>query len=153
MKYVLDTNLYVRAFRSEAGAEELKVFYTRFAPVTYLSSVVVHELLVGANTPARARAIRENVVAPLRRTRRIITPSHAAWESSGEAIARMVRKRKRDLRTVPKSLIHDYLLAASCREVGATLVTENVADFEEIQQYVKVEYRAPWPSWHRFNST
>jgi predicted nucleic acid-binding protein len=146
MKYVLDTNLYVRAFRSEAGAQELQAFYTTFAPVTYLSSVVVHELLVGANTPGKARDIRANVVAPLQRTRRIITPSHSAWEASGEAIARMVRKTKRDVRTVPKSLIHDYLLAASCREAGATLVTENMGDFAEIREYVKVEYRAPWPN-------
>jgi predicted nucleic acid-binding protein len=146
MKYVLDTNLYVRAFRSEAGAEDLQAFYSAYAPVTYLSSIVVHELLVGANTPAKVRSIRENVVAPLARTRRIVTPSHKAWDTSGEAIARMVRKTKRDLRSVPKSLIHDYLLAASCREVGATLITENVADFTEIRQYVKVEFRAPWPS-------
>ena len=146
MKYALDTNLYVRAFRSESAAEELRTFYIAFAPVTYLSSVVVHELLVGANTPAKARAIRENVVAPLRRTRRIFTPSHSAWETAGDGIARMVRKTKRDLRTIPKSLIHDYLLAASCREMGATLVTENVADFAEIRQYIRMEYRAPWPS-------
>ena len=146
MKYVLDTNLYVRAFRSDAGAQELTAFYTAFAPVTYLSSVVVHELLVGANTPAKARHIRDHVVGPLQRTRRIITPSHSAWEASGEAIARMVRRTKRELRTLPKSLIHDYLLAASCREVGATLVTENVADFAEIGQFLKVEFQAPWPS-------
>ena len=146
MKYVLDTNLYVRAFRSEAAADELKSFYVAFAPVTYLSSVVVHELLVGANTSAKVRAVREKIAAPLRRTRRIITPSHAAWDMAGEGIARMVRKTKRDLRTVPKSLIDDYLLAALCREVGATLVTENVADFAEIREHIRVEYQAPWPN-------
>jgi predicted nucleic acid-binding protein len=146
MKYVLDTNLYIRAFRNVAGAEELKAFYNAFAPVTYLSSVVVHELLVGANTPAKASEIRKNIVGPLERTRRVIAPSHAAWEASADAIARMARKTKRDLRTLPKSLIRDYLLAASCREAGVTLVTENAADFAEIRQYVAVDYQAPWPS-------
>jgi len=146
MKYILDTNLYIRAFRNVAGAEELKAFYSAFAPVTYLSSVVVHELLVGANTPAKASEIRKNIVGPLKRTRRVITPSHAAWETSADAIARMARKTKRDLRTLPKSLILDYLLAASCREAGVTLVTENAADFAEIRQYVSVDYQAPWPS-------
>ena len=146
MKYVLDTNLYIRAFRNVAGAEQLKAFYNAFAPVTYLSSVVVHELLVGANTPAKGNEIRKNVVGPLDRTRRVITPSQAAWATSAEAIARMARKTKRDLRTLPKSLIHDYLLAASCREAGATLVTENAADFAEIRQYVLVDYQTPWPT-------
>jgi predicted nucleic acid-binding protein len=146
MKYVLDTNLYIRAFRNVAGAEELKAFYHAFAPVTYLSSVVVHELLVGANTPAKGNEIRKSIVGPLERTRRVITPSHAAWATSAEAIARMARKTKRDLRTLPKSLIHDYLLAASCREAGATLVTENSADFAEIRHYVLVDYQVPWPT-------
>jgi len=146
MKYVLDANLYIRAFRSEADARELEAFYAAFIPVTYLSSIVVHELLVGATTPAKVRDIRDNIVRPLQRTRRLITPSHAAWDMSGEAIARMVRSTHRELRTLPKSLIHDYLLAASCREAGVTLITENLADFEEIRRYVTFEFRAPWPS-------
>ena len=51
-KYVLDTNLYVnvRAFRSEEGAAELERYYADFTPNTYLSSIVLHELLVGAST-------------------------------------------------------------------------------------------------------
>jgi predicted nucleic acid-binding protein len=146
MKYVLDTNLYIRAFRSEPDARELEVFYTAFIPVTYLSSIVVHELLVGATTPAKVREIRDQVVHPLQRTRRIITPSHTAWDLSADAIARMVRSTHRELRTLPKSLIHDYLLAASCREAGVTLVTGNITDFEAIRRYVKFEFRAPWPT-------
>jgi hypothetical protein len=65
---------------------------------------------------------------------------------SADAIARLARKTMRDLRTLPKSLINDYLLAASCREAGTTLITENLADFTEIRQYVTVDYRAPWPA-------
>lgn len=146
MRYVLDTNLYIRAFRSEPDARDLEVFYAAYIPVTWLSWIVVHELLVGSTTPARARDIRDYVVGPFRRTRRIITPSHAAWDMSADAIARMVRNTHRELRTLPKSLIHDYLLAASCREAGVTLITGNVGDFEEIRRYVKFEFRAPWPS-------
>lgn len=146
MKYILDTNLYIRAFRSEAEARKLEAFYAVFIPVTWLSSIVVHELLVGGTTPATVRDIRDNIVRPLQRRRRIFTPSHGAWDVSGEAIGRMVRRTNRELRTLPKSLIHDYLLAASCREAGVTLITENLADFEEIRRYIKFEVRAPWPS-------
>jgi predicted nucleic acid-binding protein len=145
-KYVLDTNLYIRAFRSVDGARELRNFYEAFAPSTYLSSIVLHELLVGANTEAKNRAIQDTLAQPLRRDRRVITPSHGAWQTSAEAIARMTRKDKRDLRSVPKSLIHDYLLAASCREAGATLVTDNVGDFAAIRRHIRFEYEAAWPT-------
>ncbi len=144
-KYVLDTNLYVRAFRNQAAAEELKQFFATFAPNTYLSSVVLHELLVGANTPAKANEIEDTIGRPLIRVGRVITPSHTAWETAGKAIAAMAKKERRDLRSVPKSLVHDYLLAVSCREAGATVITDNAADFKSIRKYVPVSFEEPWP--------
>ncbi len=145
-RYVLDTNLYVRAFRSEKGAQQLRDYYAAFTPSTYLSSIVLHELLVGANTEAKHQHIMQTMAVPLLRAGRVITPSHGAWQASAEAIARMARKEKRDLRTIPKSLVNDYLLAASCRESGATLVSENVADLDEVGHYIKFQYMTPWPS-------
>ena len=56
-KYVLDTNLYVKAFRNREAAAALERFYASFTPQSYLSSVVLHELLAGANTRAKARQI------------------------------------------------------------------------------------------------
>jgi predicted nucleic acid-binding protein len=144
-KYVLDTSLYIRAFRSEKGKQELQAYYDRFTPSTYLSSIVAHELLVGANTEAKARDIHREVLGPLRRVGRLVTPSHAAWEESGEALSRMARKAKRDLRSIPKSLVHDFLLAASCRESGTTLITENTADFREIGRFIRFAFEKPWP--------
>jgi predicted nucleic acid-binding protein len=145
-KYVLDTNLYVRAFRSFEGALELQAYYEAFTPATYLSSVVFHELLVGSNTAAKERSVRNLLAGPLLRARRVITPSHAAWQSSAEAIAKMSRKEKRDLRGIPKSLVLDYVLAASCREAGATLITDNVTDFAAIQKSIRLDFEPPWPS-------
>lgn len=52
---------------------------------------------------------------------------------------------KRQLRTISKSLVNDYLLAASCLESGVILVTRNVADFEAIGRYIKVKFTKPWP--------
>jgi len=145
-KYVLDTNLYVRAFRSEAGALELERYFGLFTPNTWLSSIVLHELLVGAATPAKVRQIREKLVGPLARAGRVITPSHRAWEEAGIALAAMARREGRDLRSVPKSLVNDFLLAASCRESGTILVTGNAADFELIRKYLKHEFVGAWPS-------
>lgn len=144
-KFVLDTNLYVYAFRSTDHAEALKAYFASYTPSTYLSSVVLHELLVGSNTPRKVREIHELIAQPLVRTGRLITPSHGAWQTSGEAIGRMAAKERRDLRSIAKSLVNDYLLAASCREAGATLITNNVSDFEGIVRYLKFEFQAPWP--------
>ena len=144
-KYVLDTNLYVKAFRSQEGATELERYFTDFTPNTYLSSVVCHELLVGASTPSKVRQIREDLLGPLTRAGRVITPSHSAWDQAGSSIAAMARQESRELRSVPKSLVNDFLLAASCRESGATLVTDNTADFKLIRKYLRHEHVAPWP--------
>lgn len=144
-KYVLDTNLYVRAFRSQEGAAELERYLTGFTPGTYLSSIVLHELLVGAKTAEKARQIREFLVGPLVRAGRVVTPSHAAWDQAGSAIAAMARKEGLDLRSVPKSLVNDVLLAASCRESGVTLITENTGDFQLIRKYLTHNHLPPWP--------
>ncbi len=145
-KYVLDTNLYVRAFRSEEGAAELERYYADFTPNTCLSSIVLQELLVGASTAEKTRQIREDLVGPLARTGRVITPSHSAWERAGSAIAAMARQEGRDLRSVAKSLVNDFLLAASCRESGTILITDNAADFSLIRGFMRHEFVPAWPS-------
>ena len=142
---MLDTNLYVRAFRSPGGAEELERYLEAFTPNTFLSSVVLHELLVGASTPAKAQQVRKHLVGPLVRAGRLVTPSHSAWEGAGLALAVMSRAESRDLRSIPKSLVNDFLLAASCRESGVTLITDNETDFSLIRRYLKHDHVAPWP--------
>ncbi|HUP00857.1 MAG TPA: PIN domain-containing protein [Gemmatimonadota bacterium] len=141
----MDTNLYVRAFRSRQDAADLESFYFSFAPSCFLSSIVFHELLAGANTKGKARRIHEDIARPFARTARVVTPLHAAWESSAEGLARMAREDGLELRRIPKSLVHDFLLAASCREAEAILITDNSRDFDRIQRLIPFEFLAPWP--------
>jgi predicted nucleic acid-binding protein len=145
-RYVLDTNLYVQAFRNSAAATALEQFYLALTPHSYLSSVVLHELLVGANTPAKARQIERDIARPFQQTGRLITPTHQTWVDGAGALARLARQEGLELRRVPKSLVHDVLLAVSCREAGATLVTDNAADFARLQRYVRFTVAAPWPT-------
>ncbi|MFW6089993.1 MAG: type II toxin-antitoxin system VapC family toxin [Gemmatimonadota bacterium] len=144
-KYALDTKLYVHAFRDAARAREFEVFFNAFTPSTYLSTIVLHELLAGSNTNEKAREIERWVAGPLERVGRVFTPSHECWRRAGDALARMAREGKVDLRRVPKSFGFDVLLAVSCRESGVTLVTEDGGDFERIQRYVQFEFVPPWP--------
>lgn len=145
-KYVLDTNLYVRAFRNAADATELEEFYSSFAPAVYLSSIVMHEVLVGARGDEKRREVEKELVRPFRRTRRVVTPSHVAWQLAGEGLGRLAEAEGLDLRRVPKSFVNDVLLSASCREAGMTLVTDNTADFRRIRSVINVDFVDPWPS-------
>jgi predicted nucleic acid-binding protein len=144
-KYALDTNLYVGAFRHGDLAQELELFYSSFAPQSYLSSVVLHELLVGADTPAKARQIDRWVARPFKRTARVVTPTHRCWEMGAEVLSRMAREEGLELRKVPKSLTYDVLLAAACREAGITLITDNGRNFRRIQRFIRFEFISPWP--------
>jgi predicted nucleic acid-binding protein len=144
-RYVLDTNLYVRAFRNAQQASEVEDFVREFAPAIHLSSIVLHELLVGASTGVKRTEVAEAIGRPFRRTNRIITPSPSAWEEAGKGIARLAARERMQLRAIPKSLVHDFLLAESCRESGMTLITDNLADFQRIRRVTRFAFREPWP--------
>lgn len=144
MKFALDTNLYVRAFRSPADASALGGFYEKYTPRLFLSSVVLHELEVGGSAEAVVEWIA-NTARPLARSRRVVTPSHLAWRRSGAALSELAQKNGLDRSRMPRSLVNDVLIAASCREAGVTLVTDNTRDFELIQSVFAFEFIEPWP--------
>lgn len=142
-KFVLDTNLYICAFRSSEQAVALERFSAAFTPHCYLSSVVLHELLVGAKTPAKARQIHQEIARPFKRRERLVAPSHRNWEESAEALARLAREENIELKTIPKSLVHDALLAASWQEAGLILVTDNQEDFVRLRRFLRIAFVAP----------
>ncbi|MGH7577243.1 MAG: type II toxin-antitoxin system VapC family toxin [Longimicrobiales bacterium] len=144
-KYALDTNLYVRAFRSTAFAAELASFYESFAPGCYMSSVVLHELVVGGQSRSKIESVREKTARPFQRTGRVFTPSHRAWDEAAEALALLAIRRRLDRSTLSRSFVHDALISASCREAGVTLVTDDTADFERMRTVLNFEFVEPWP--------
>src|SRR6266571_4719118 len=58
MIHLIDSNVYIHAFRDSAFGEQLRRFHQRHLPRLVLSSVVVHELLVGAANAAKERLLR-----------------------------------------------------------------------------------------------
>ena len=124
----------------------LERFCATFTPHCYLSSVVLHELLVGANTPAKTQQIHLEIARPFKRRGRLVTPTHGNWVESAEVLARLAREEGLELKKIPKSLVHDALLAASCREAGLTLVTDNQDDFTRLRRLLRFEFVAPWPA-------
>lgn len=144
-KFAVDTNLYVLASRNQADAESLKRFYGAFVPQLHLSSVVLHELLAGAQNDAMTARIHREIARPFKRTGRIFTPSHASWETAGETLAKLAAMGHLDRSALPPSFINDVLLAACCREAGITLVTGNTRDFDRIGLVMDFVFVAPWP--------
>lgn len=143
--YVLDTNLYIEAARDPAAAAGLSAFVLEMLPRVHLHAIVVQELMVGArDRRARAR-VRRELVEPFERRRRVVVPSWAAWKRSGEIVAELVARKRLSAGGVPRSFLADALLAASCREAGAVLITRNAADFRRIAEIERFEWSEPWP--------
>lgn len=131
-KYVLDTNIFIRAFRNEAANDALAAFRMVFAPGEYLSSVVAQELRAGIRSPEDRRKLERLVIARYEKVGRVVTPSAAAWQASGDVLSALRKRDGLDLTRMSKSFGNDILLALSCREVGLTLLTEHQGDFERI---------------------
>lgn len=145
-KYVLDTDLYIYAARDERWNDELQAFYWSYVPWVHLHSVVAGELLAGALHPDLERKVQEQLIAPFEAAKRVITPGHGAWKRAGLIVAQLVRKKKLRPEGIRRSFLNDCLIAASAREHGFILITDNTRDFDLIRTVHPVEAVRPWPS-------
>jgi predicted nucleic acid-binding protein len=146
-KFVLDTNCFIDASVTEAGAAAFADFCARAAPTLYLSTVVAAELRAGAENASRRRILEQQVLSPYVRRGRVVNPSAAAWEALGSTLASLVEKEGLVLRGVPRSFIFDILIAWSCREIGAVLVSRNVKDLSRIADVFTFDFVAPYPEF------
>ncbi len=144
-KFVLDTQLFIDAFRDPTANEALQRFHHALAPFEYLSVIVAQELRAGVRRERDRRALERNVLAVFERSGRVLAPSAAAWHRSGDLLSDMARKDGLEIGRVSKSFANDVLLALSCREAGCVLVTENERDFRRIRRHVPFDYVKPWP--------
>ena len=144
-KYVVDTQLFINAFRQSDAAEALERFHHGYAPFEYLSVVVAQELRAGVRRPADLKLLERYLLSVFERAGRIVTPSADAWQKSGDVLAAMAKREGLELARVPKAFANDILLAMSCRESGCVLITENTRDFARIRRFVTFDFVAPWP--------
>lgn len=97
--------------------------------IRYLSGIVLMELRAGARTRGDRSAIdklyRAYIVAG-----RLVSPTPRIFDRSGSAL-RQLRLAGCEVRSA--AFVHDVLIALTAREIGATVVSANVADFEAIQ--------------------
>lgn len=144
-KYVLDTNCFVDAASSSAAAAAYEAFVVRAAPGLWLSAVVAAELRAGARSARARRALERQVLGPYIRRGRVLTPSAASWEALGTTLASLGAREGLDTRQVPRSFVFDVLIAHSCREAGAVLVSGNARDMARIARAFAFDHVAPYP--------
>jgi predicted nucleic acid-binding protein len=144
-KLVLDTNCFIDASRNDAASAAYELFAVQAAPRLHLSSVVAAELRAGAINAAELDQLENEVLYPYARRDRIVTPSAAAWDALGTTLATLVREDGRQLKTTPRSYIFDILIAYSCREIGAILVSANRRHLARIARVFAFDFVAPYP--------
>ena len=145
-KYVLDTQIFIDAFRDPTANEALQRFHRAFAPFEYLSVVVAQELRAGMRRERDRKALERNVLSVFERSGRTFAPSANAWHRSGDLLSDMARREGLEVGRVSKSFANDLLLALSCREAGCVLVTGNDRDFQRIRRHVRFDFVQPWPA-------
>jgi len=136
---VFDTNVYVAAIREGVSSPSFGRL-EEATPRTFLAAVVSAELRAGALDEA-GRRIVVDLVTRFDRLGRVVVPSGGSWNDAGDILARLAQ-REPGLRTKVRTLWNDALIALSARQIGATVVTENLDDFRLLQRYVRFKLEA-----------
>lgn len=143
--YVIDTNLYVYAAREPEVRDTLRGFLRGASERVVVSTVVLHELLVGAADKKTRTAIERAVLVPFARRLRLLETSAAVWREAA-AVMRALRADGGYTGSLALPSFHrDVLIAASARSVGATLVTTNARDFDIIAKVYSFRYATGFP--------
>lgn len=144
-KYVLDTNCFIDAANDYAFRHEFARFCEAAAPRLFLSAVVAAELRAGLAGKKMGNRFDADVVAPYARRGRILTPSAQCWEALGTILGTLAARVGLRAGQTPRSFAFDVLIAQSCREAGAVLVSRNMRDMTRIAGIAPFEFVAPFP--------
>lgn len=127
----------------------------RYRPATFpagffMSAVVIQELTAGAKEAAEVREF-EQFRKHYEALDRLLVPTGEDWWLAGKvlnSLHRGLRSHKRGHITAiskgeQQRILRDVLIALTARRAGATVVTENVSDFEKIRNFCNVRIVRP----------
>jgi predicted nucleic acid-binding protein len=137
---MVDTNVYIAAFRSEERNAALREVHAAYGPWEFLSSIVEQELRAGARSDVDRRRLERSVLQRFWGARRVVPPSARTWQQSGGVLATLRDDDGLGVSRTPKSFGNDILLALSCREHGMVLLTDNERDFARIARIAPFDY-------------
>lgn len=143
MIQLIDSNVYIHAFRDSTFGEAFRQFHQKHLPNLVLSVVVAHELLVGAANDKKEKALRRGLLDPFRTRQRLHVPARQTWEMAANIDRQLRRRASLKSRLKSRSFANDILIAASAREMGAVILTENSADFSIIASVLDIRFAQP----------
>lgn len=129
-KVLLDTNVFIDYLRTDLYADW--IFGGVNNIIRFLSSVVLMELRIGADSVRRQRAVdRIEAAFP---TSRLIAPLPLLFDQAG----RLFRTLHGDGSGLDDRLgpVNDLLIALTARQIGATVLTSNVEEFRQIGRHL-----------------
>ncbi|HVE84422.1 MAG TPA: type II toxin-antitoxin system VapC family toxin [Myxococcales bacterium] len=129
-KVLLDTNVFIDYLR--AGVHERWVLGQVGRTVRFLSSVVLMELRLGADTLPRRRAVdRVRAAFP---PSRVIAPTPEIFDRAGVLFRELFKPgAEPGDRLGP---LNDILIALTARQIGATVVSSNRSDFQRLAAHL-----------------
>jgi len=130
-KVLIDTNVFIDYLRQELHADW--VFGRVGNTIRFLSSIVLMELRLGADTPKRKRMVDK--IRSAFPGERLIAPSPQLFDEAG----RLFRTLYGDGSGFTDRLgpINDLLIALTAKQIGATVITSNLAEFNRIKEHLQ----------------
>ena len=132
-QYALDSTVYIASLRNADRLHALKRFLLQVGTRIRLHAVVVMELRSGVRTEQHMRAL-DALFAPDQARGKTIVPTLDAYSHAGRVLSTLALRE--GVETADCVLVADALIAASCREAGAVLVTDNVRHFTALQRHL-----------------
>jgi len=114
-----------------------------------LSAVVVQELAAGATDKSDLQRL-DAVRRTYEKEGRLLVPTSEDWWLAGKVLNSLLRglKSKASGRTprISKAeqqrIVREVLIARTARRAGATLVTDNIADFKKVRRFCDVRLQS-----------
>ncbi len=130
-KVILDTNVFIDYLRADLHAEW--VFGHVGNTIRFLSSIVLMELRIGADTPRRKRAVDK--IRSAFPDERLIAPTPRICDQAGQLFQTLYG----DGSCFSDRLgpINDLLIALTARHIGATVITRNITEFSRISEHLQ----------------
>jgi predicted nucleic acid-binding protein len=134
-KIIIDTGVYIDLFNRGLSKEIINPFQH----ITYLAYPVLHELWMGLQGRQEIRLLtawRDRFI----QLQRIIIPTVASLVLIGEACLQLKKAGK--LNPARPKHYNDVAISAAARQIGATIITNNIKDFKIIKSVVDFDVEA-----------
>ena len=133
-KVVFDTSGYIGVFNQGLFQDEIDGFHK----VMYLVHPVLHELWIGAKGKKETDHLI-NFGTRFIKLGRLVVPS----ASTQVLIGQVCHKLRSSVKLEPEypRIYNDVSIALLARQIGATVVTVNISDFEKIHRVVDFRFR------------